>query len=73
MLSVWDSVYGDGFYVAHVLGARSHSRAEITGSKNTVLEVELYQINGDTSAAPDVGICGVAKDDKGDIYKLVLQ
>jgi hypothetical protein len=71
MASEWDLVYGQGFYVAHVLGARQYVRAEITGNWGTVLHAELYE--------PDkieqqgiASIKGVAKDDKGNIYKIAF-
>lgn len=41
--SVWDSVYGKGFYVAHVLGARYYAQATLRGSRGTVLKVEMYR------------------------------
>jgi hypothetical protein len=66
MASEWDLVYGQGFYVAHVLGARLYARAEITGNRGTVLHAEVLEQN-DISR-----IKGVAKDDKGDIYKIAF-
>ena len=65
--SVWDTVYGSGYYVSHVLGARS-ARGVISGNHGTVLNVELY-------ATPEgehtFVIKGVAKDNKDNIYKVV--
>jgi len=67
MSSVWDTVYGSGYYVSHVLGARS-ARGTISGNRGTVLNVELY-------ATPEgehtFVIKGVAKDNKDNIYKVV--
>ena len=67
MSSVWDTVYGSGYYVSHVLGARS-ARGVISGNQGTVLNVELY-------ATPEgehtFVIKGVAKDNKDNIYKVV--
>lgn len=63
MASEWDLVYGQGFYVAHVLGARLYARAEITGNRGTVLHAEVYESES---------IKGVAKDDKGNVYKLAF-
>jgi hypothetical protein len=31
MSSIWDTVYGSGFYVAHVLGARLYAQAQLQG------------------------------------------
>jgi hypothetical protein len=68
----WDTVYGQGFYTAHVLGTRFFAQTVVTGSQGTVLQVEMYrQVHGDDAAAP-IDIKGVAKDSKGNIYKLVL-
>jgi lysozyme family protein len=71
MASEWDMVYGQGFYVAHVLGARLYARAEITGNRGTVLHAELYK--PDKIEQQDIAsIKGVAKDDKGNIYKIAF-
>jgi hypothetical protein len=71
MASEWDMVYGQGFYVAHVLGARLYARAEITGNRGTVLHAELYK--PDKVEQQDIAsIKGVAKDDKGNIYKIAF-
>jgi hypothetical protein len=67
MSSVWDIVYGSGFYVSHVLGARN-ARGVISGDRGTVLNVEMF-------ATPEgehtFVIKGVAKDNKDNIYKVV--
>jgi hypothetical protein len=64
MGSAWDLVYGQGFYLAHVLGEAQYGRAVVTGSKGTVLETEIF--------SPGPGVAkAVAKDDKGNIYKVV--
>lgn len=71
MSSEWDIVYGSGFYVSHVLGTRLYVRAVVSGNKGTVLNVELYRpenAEGNIAAA----VKGVAKDNRGNIYKLVL-
>jgi hypothetical protein len=73
MASSWDAVYGQGFYVAHVLGAQIYARSVITGNKGTELKMEIYR-------PPDVEVGssliqamkGVAKDSKGNIYKLAF-
>jgi len=69
----WDTVYGQGFYSAHVLGAKFFAQSAITGDQGTVLQVEIYRPVDD---APDTNILqsikGVAQDSHGNIYKLVL-
>jgi hypothetical protein len=71
MASEWDLVYGQGFYVAHVLGARLYARAEITGNRGPVLHAELYK--PDKIEQQDIAsIKGVAKDDEGNLYKIAF-
>lgn len=53
----WDAVYGQGFFVAHLLGG-SVLQSTMTGSNGTVLEAELQ------------GRRGVAIDSKGNLYKM---
>jgi hypothetical protein len=67
MPAVWDSVYGQGFYVAHVLGKYIHGTAVVTGDRGTVLNVEF--VNGEEA---DPGVRGVAKDNKANVYKVVI-
>lgn len=57
----WDAVYGQGFFVAHILG-KEIGQGLFSGKKGTVLQVESYD-----------GRNGVAVDNKGNIYKLVWQ
>ena len=73
MASEWDLVYGQGFYVAHVLGARLYARAEITGDQGTHLHAELYKPDSVKVEEQTISsIKGVAKDDKGNIYKIAF-
>jgi hypothetical protein len=67
MSSVWDVVYGSGYYVAHVLGDRYYGQGVITGDRGTVVNVEFYHANG-----PSTHVAGVARDSKGNIYKMVF-
>ena len=55
------------FYVAHVLGSCVHGTAAVTGDRGTVLNVEFF-----TGQEGESGQRGVAKDNKGNIYKVVL-
>ncbi len=71
MASEWDLVYGPGFYVAHVLGSRQYARVEITGTRGSVLHAELYEPDN-TEQQTLASIKGVAKDDKGNIYKIAF-
>lgn len=64
--ATWDSVYGQGDYLAHVIGSPTHCTATLTGSNATVFHVESYN---ETAGSP---LKGVAQDSRGDIYKLGL-
>lgn len=67
----WDTVYGPGFYVSHVLGARLYGRAVLTGNRATVLNVEIYKPQDGENTGPGA-IKGVAKDNKNNIYKIAF-
>ena len=67
MSSVWDAVYGSGFYVAHVLGDLYYAQGVITGDRGPIVNVEFYH-----AAPPSSHIAGVARDSKGNIYKMVF-
>jgi hypothetical protein len=62
----WDSVYGPGDYLAHVVGSPAHCTATLTGSKGTVFHIESYNENAGTP------LKGIAQDSKGNLYKLGL-
>lgn len=68
----WDVIYGQGYYVSHVLGSKAFARAEASGDRGTILEVEMYQSEGALFSGTKESVKGVAKDNKGNIYKLVL-
>ena len=68
--SMWDAVYGSGYYVSHVVGDKHYAKAAITGDKGTLLHVEFYQIE---AAENRVHLFGVASDSKGDIYKITFK
>jgi hypothetical protein len=72
MSSVWDSVYGPGFYVAHVLGAKLYVQAVVTGNRGTVFNVEMYRPLEGPEGNGVGAIKGVAKDNKDNVYKVVV-
>lgn len=55
----WDSVFGQGYFVAHILG-KEFGQGVFTGDQGTVLQVET--LNGQQ---------GVAVDNKGNTFKMV--
>ena len=64
--ATWDSVYGQGDYLAHVVGSPTHCTAKLTGSKQTIFRLEAYNETADTP------LKGIAEDSTGNIYKLAL-
>jgi hypothetical protein len=70
LASEWDTVYGRGFFVDHVLG-RSVRRTLLTCKLGSTVLVENGQITPEAKASP-LGI-GVAKDSRGNVFKLTLE
>jgi hypothetical protein len=68
MSSVWHSVYGPGYYVAHVLGTYYYYESVVSGNRGTVINMELYLDDRESQGS----FKGVARDNKGNIYKLLL-
>jgi hypothetical protein len=68
----WDAIYGQGYYVSHVLGSKAFARAEASGNRGTILDVEMYQSEGALFSGMKENVKGVAKDNKGNIYKLIM-
>jgi len=69
MASVWDAVYGSGFYVSRVLGSYYYAHAAITETPGTVLNIEFYSAD---AGSKHIHIFGVAKDNKDNIFKMVF-
>jgi hypothetical protein len=65
----WDLVYGQGFFLSNILGSQTIGQATATGNKGTVLQLEFQE---EKLGAPVDNIFGVAIDNKGNIYKMVL-
>jgi hypothetical protein len=65
MAADWDSVYGTGYFTAHVLGNKLYARATLTGNKGTVLHTEFS--NEDNTPG---NTKGVAADNKGNVFKV---
>lgn len=76
LTAAWDAIYGQGFFVAQILGAKNFARTVLTGSKGTVLQVEIHwrmsDVYRDSRNATLLDIEGVAQDDKGNVYKVVF-
>jgi hypothetical protein len=65
MTGDWDSVYGAGYFAAHVLGNKLYARSTLTGNMGTVLHVEFSNENNTRGNAK-----GVAEDNKGNVFKV---
>jgi hypothetical protein len=65
----WDLVYGQGYFLAHILGSKTIGQATATGSNGTILQLEFQ---AEKLGAPIDNIFGVAIDNKGNVYKVVL-
>jgi hypothetical protein len=73
MDAAWDTVYGQGYYLAHVLGEGQYGRATMTGNQGTSLQVEIHSsVSRQGSEMQTSQPKGVAKDSKGNLYKVVL-
>lgn len=72
MTAIWDTVYGQGFYVSHVLGTRLYAQALLSGNQGTVMNVEMYQPEREHAEDIAASIKGVAKDNKDNIYKITF-
>jgi hypothetical protein len=67
MSSEWDLVYGQGFFVANVLGSSSLYRGDLTGTAGTTLHVEFFLHNPQDMTSAK----GMAQDNRGNVYKLM--
>jgi len=65
MFSVWSTVYGSGFSMSNLPGVNK-GEAMLVGNKGTVIQVEFYTGSGTANGT------GVAKDNKGNIFKVLL-
>ncbi len=65
----WDIVYGEGYYISTILGSQQIGQAVVTGDKGTVLQIEFHR---EQLGVPEDNHFGVAVDNKGNIYKVVL-
>jgi hypothetical protein len=68
LLSAWDHIYGEGFFVAQILGKSGVYRAVLAGNKGTKLTVEFYPLD----AARMSEVKGVAVDNNGNLFKLTF-
>jgi hypothetical protein len=65
----WDLVYGPGYYVSTILGSENIGQASLVGDHGTLLQLEFHR---EQLGVPEDNHFGVAVDNKGNIYKVVL-
>ena len=65
MSSAWATVYGSGYSIANVPGVNK-VEAMFIGDRGTVIQVGFYTGSGTANGV------GVAKDNKGNIYKVLF-
>lgn len=65
MHSIWASVYGTSFTTQNLAGV-NRGEAMVIGNKGRIIEVEFFVGSGTASGY------GVAKDNKGNVYKLIF-
>jgi hypothetical protein len=68
MSTEWDQVYGNGFFVANVLGKSTFGRSALTCTNATKLNLEFLVVE---PGRPSSTI-GVASDGSGNIFKLAF-
>jgi hypothetical protein len=69
LASAWDVIYGSGYYLSAILGSENVGEAIATGDHGTVLQIEFHR---EQLGVPEDNHFGVAVDNKGNIYKVVL-
>jgi hypothetical protein len=67
----WDAVYGQGFFVANVLGNTRFCRATLSGEQGLHLDADFIVFPA-PNPGQTVGAKGVAVDAQGNIYKMTF-
>jgi len=68
MAAQWDQVYGQGFFVANVLGNRFLAHATLRCTQGATLSLEFFRIIAENL----MGSKGVAQDSKNNLYKVTF-
>lgn len=68
MSAQWDQVYGQGFFVANVLGNPIFARAALKCKQGTTLNIEFFERDPGAFA----GSKGVGQDSGGNLYKVTF-
>jgi hypothetical protein len=75
----WDTVYGANYYSLKAVSATWFMRGLATGNRGTILNVEMFM--DESHPGPDTNnpsntfreMAGVARDNKGNLYKLAFR
>jgi hypothetical protein len=66
MSVAWDTVYGNGYFVANVLGKRTFARSVLTCTNSETLNLEFLVVEPGKPSST----VGVVSDGSGNIFKL---
>ncbi len=75
----WDTVYGANYYSLKAVSATWFMRGVATGNRGTILNVEMFMDESHPGPGPaDASntfreMAGVARDNKGNLYKLAFR
>lgn len=72
LAGAWDTVYGKGYFTAHVLGTPLFVHTGMTGAQGATLAVEWYEEPVGTGDDRRLVAKGIAADGKDDVFKLVF-
>lgn len=64
----WDSVFGPGYFAAHVLGNKLYDRATLTGNMRTVLHTEFSNESNTRGDSKGVAADNIGNDFKVSVY-----
>lgn len=62
-------IYGSGYYVAHVLGARLYAQGSVAAEQGNVFQVEFYRPDENRGG---LRVFGVARDSAGNVCKVIF-
>jgi hypothetical protein len=75
----WDTVYGTNYYSLKAVGTTWFMRGVATGNRGTILNLEMFMDESHPGPGPadDSNVfremAGVARDNKGNLYKLAFR
>lgn len=67
MAAAWDTVYGSGYYNAHVLGAQVYAQSQLNCNMGTLVTVEFANENNTAHNTKGIGV-----DNRGNLFKIAV-